>query len=102
MMKLDANKMAEQLIKLSRTVIALLESQADLNEILIVMDKRDELLENLEAANEPITNGDLVVEIVRLRNDEAAALMPYRSQLVECQQALIKLKHTKTYLSNGL
>jgi hypothetical protein len=93
-------EMAVQLVHLGKEIILLLEDHAPVEKILSLMDKRDEIINDIKNSGELLTNVHLMQQLQSLRMEEDAALKPYRSEFQDVRQALINLRHAEIY-QNG-
>jgi hypothetical protein len=97
-----SDQISLSLLKMSREIITLLQDHASEEVILEKMNQRDKLVIELENTTDDITNTDVILELLRLRNNEKTLLEPFMDEFHDVRQALINLKQAESYQTSDL
>lgn len=96
-MKKYNDDLSLSLLKISREIIELLQNDTSAEIILNKMDERDRLVNSLEISILNLTNPDIILELIRLRDDEKILLEPFVDELHHVRKSLINLKQVESY-----
>jgi hypothetical protein len=101
-MNIQYNVTSKHLLELSRIITNMLKKNEPVEEIMVMMEKRDQLVLALQSSGNLSIEHECMIELLQLRNEERILLVPFQHELQVIRKSLGNLTHIQQYLSNDL